>query len=130
MKKIENENIVAYDVDDTLVMWDDLFDRPHANQYGEDAVAFFDPYDGSTNYLFPHYKHVNLLKKHKGRGCYVRVWSAAGVKWAESVIKTLGLEEYVDSVETKPSKYVDDLPSGEILGSRIYLRYKKGSIDE
>lgn len=122
MKKIKNENIVAYDVDDTLVMWDHLFDRPHDNGLGEQAQAFIDPYDNSTNYLFPHKKHIALLRKHKGRGCYVRVWSAAGVEWAEAVIKQLGLEEFVDSVETKPSKYVDDLPGNEILGTRIYLK--------
>lgn len=118
----EKENIVCYDVDDTLVMWDDLFDRPHNNSMGAEAQPFVDPYDNSTNYLFPHRKHIGLLKKHAGRGCMVVVWSAAGVKWAESVIKALGLEQYVDVVTTKPSKYVDDLPGNEILGTRIYLK--------
>lgn len=121
----ENENIVCYDVDDTLVMWDNQrFDTP----YDENGVLdpkrrpFIDPYDNSTNYLAPNKKHIALLKKHKGRGCFVVVWSAAGVKWAESVIKELGLESYVDVVTTKPSKYVDDLPGNEILGTRIYLK--------
>lgn len=120
----EKENIVCYDVDDTLVMWGSNFDSPYDDNGVIDPKrkAFIDPYDNSTNYLTPHKKHIGLLKKHKGRGCMVVVWSAAGVKWAESIIKELGLEEYVDVVTTKPSKYVDDLPGSEILGTRIYLK--------
>lgn len=122
MIKIDSENVVCYDVDDTLVLWDDLFRQPHQDIRGEHAVPFHDPNDNSTNYLIPHERHVSLLRKHHGRGLFVIVWSAAGVEWANSVIKTLGIEDCVDLVMTKPSKYVDDLPASEILGSRIYLK--------
>lgn len=117
MIEFENEYVVACDVDDTLVMWEDNFNQPH-----EGAIEFIDPYDGSKNYLKPHMKHVNLLKKYKGRGMCVMVWSAAGVKWAKAVVNTLGLQDYVDLVITKPSKYIDDLDASQILGNRIYLK--------
>lgn len=117
MIEFDNEYVVAFDIDDTLVMWSNEYRQPH-----EGSVAFIDPYDGATNHLVPHEKHVNLLKKYKGRGMCVMVWSAGGVQWAKSVINTLGLQDYVDLIITKPSKYVDDLPAKEILGSRIYLK--------
>lgn len=117
MIEFDNEYVIACDVDDTLVMWSNGCRQPH-----EGAVAFNDPYDGSTNYLTPHRKHIDLIKKYKGRGMCVMVWSAGGVQWAKSVINTLGLADYVDLIITKPSKYVDDLDASEILGSRIYLK--------
>lgn len=120
MKINESEVIVVCDVDDTLVMWSDRFTQPH-----EGATPFLDPYDNSTNYLTVHQMHVDLIKKYKGRGFYIRIWSAAGYKWAASVVKTLGLEEFVDSIETKPMKYVDDLTGDKVLGARVYIPFKK-----
>lgn len=117
MIELNNEYVVAFDIDDTLVLWSDTYSQP-----GDNKIAFLDPYDGSTNYLTPHKKHIALLKKYKGRGMCVIVWSAAGTQWAKSVINTLGLADYIDVVMTKPSKYVDDLQAQEILGSRIYLK--------
>ena len=123
MKVNRNETVVCYDVDDTLVIWSGNHHQPHTDEFsGKEAVAFKDPYDNSVNYLIPHQRHIELLKKHAGRGYHVIVWSAAGYGWAESVVKTLGLEKYVDQILTKPSKYVDDLQASEILGSRIYLK--------
>lgn len=121
----ENECIVCSDVDDTLVIWDNKdFKTP-----GPGKIAFKDPYDNSINYLKVHWKHVDLLKKYKGRGFYIRVWSAAGGKWARSVVETLGMELFVDSVETKPMKYLDDITDDQrisrILGSRVYIPYEE-----
>lgn len=117
MQVIENEFLVAYDIDDTIVMWDAEFDYTHA-----DKVEFKDPYDGKLVYLTPNKKHIDLLKKHKAQGMAVMVWSAGGAKWARSVIDTLELSEYVDIILTKPVKFVDDLQASEILGQRIYLK--------
>lgn len=124
MNIIENENIVCYDTDDTLVKWPDNYTTPYApaGTFEYNRKCFTDPYDNSSNYLIPHEKHIALLKKHKGRGQFVIVWSAAGVKWAESVVKTLNLESYVDLIMTKPTKLVDDLPVHEIFPVRIYLK--------
>lgn len=120
MEVIYNEQIVCFDVDDTLVLYDPDYSDPNV-----DIVYFTNPYDGSLIGLTPHHQHLDLMKKYKGRGYYVVVWSAGGVKWAESVVKTLGIEQYVDLVTTKPSKYVDDLPCGEWMGNRVFIGRNK-----
>lgn len=117
---IKQEDIVNVDVDDTLVMWDDEYFRPH-----EGAGEFYDPYVKETKYLKIHHRHVELVKAWKGQGRFVHVWSAGGYRWAESVVNSLGLTDYVDMISTKPFKVLDDLPSSEILTSRVYLPYKE-----
>ncbi len=119
---LDNEQVLAFDVDDTLVMWDFKYDRPD-----EGRVAIHDPYDSSTVYLMPHARHVKFLKQCKGRGRSIVVWSQGGCHWAQSVVNALGLSEYVDLVLTKPIAYVDDLPASAWLTNRIYL--KEGSDD-
>lgn len=119
MIAFDNEYVVAFDIDDTMVMWDGNFNQP-----GEGKIQIIDPYDGSKVYLKPHSKHVALLRKYKGRGMCVLVWSAGGVQWAKAVINALSLADYVDLIITKPSKFVDDLQATEVLGSRIYLEDK------
>lgn len=115
MKVIKNEMIATFDVDDTIVMWNH-WDKENQGQH------FIDPHDGTKHLLVPHYKHIKLLKDLKSRGYTVIVWSGGGYKWAETVVKTLDLEEYVDFVMTKVSKYIDDLQAVDVLGSRIYLK--------
>lgn len=117
MQVFDNEYVVAFDIDDTIVIWSGNHTQPH-----EGSIPFLDPYDGTTNHLVPYQKHIDLLKKYKGRGMCVMVWSAGGVQWAKSVINTLGLSDYVDLIITKPSKFVDDLPADQVLGQRIYLK--------
>lgn len=112
MQVIQNESIVMVDIDQTLVM--------HSRQ--NDSFVIVNPYSGSQISLMRNEKHIELLKQLKGRGMFVIVWSAAGVLWAQSVIDTLELQDYVDIVMTKSSKYVDDLHAAEILGQRIYLK--------
>lgn len=126
MQVYETDQVVCCDVDDTLVLWPEnhpeRFPGKSFAQPFEGSVAFFDPYDGSTNNLVPHISHTNLIKKYKGRGFTIIVWSAGGYKWAESVVKTLGLESFVDLVLTKPSRYVDDLLCQEWMGNRVYIK--------
>lgn len=117
MKVIENENVVCFDCDDTLVLWFSGCDP-------KDKVNILCPYSKTIDSLKPHKRHIDLLKKYKGRGMTVIVWSAAGYQWAEAVVKALELEDYVDFVQTKPSKYVDDMTAEHVLGSRIYLEDK------
>ncbi len=111
---IVSENIITFDVDDTLVMWDDPY-RP------ADDKLEFTSVSGTTYYLKPHAKHIELLKDHFNRGYFVIVWSAGGYEWANDVLTTLNLNAYRHLVMSKPTKYVDDLPGNEILGTRIYL---------
>jgi hypothetical protein len=112
-----NETITCYDVDETLVLWFNDCDISK-------KINIVCPYSGAATWLKPHHRHIDLLKKHHGRKNYIIVWSAGGVLWAEAVVKALGLEEYVDLVMTKPTKFVDDLPANEILGTHIYLTDK------
>ncbi len=114
MKVIKNELSAYFDCDDTLVMWDNPQDKY--------AVDFIDPHDGTRHSLVPHKKHIKLLRDFKCRGYTIIVWSGGGYEWAETVVRTLNLEGYVDLVMTKPTKYIDDLQAVEILGSRIYLK--------
>lgn len=114
---IKNESTIFVDCDDTLIMWGKKYNKPHKG-----AIEIRDPYDDSLNYLKPHMKHINLLKKYKGRGNSIVCWSAGGFKWAEAVIKALKLESYVDLIVTKPIKYIDDLPAKKILGTRLYFK--------
>lgn len=115
MHVIEDENVVCFDVDDTLVMWNSKCVPTH-------KIDILCPYSNSFNFLKPHMAHIDLLKKYKGRGLTVVVWSAGGYKWAEAVVKALELEAFVDYVMTKPSKIVDDLMPNEIFTTRIYLK--------
>ena len=117
MKLIESEDVVMYDCDDTLVLWFTECDP-------SEKIQITCPYGRSETWLKPHKRHIELLKKHKERGMTVIVWSAAGYKWANAVVKALNLEEYVDFCMTKPNKYVDDLQANEILGVRIFLEDK------
>lgn len=123
MKVIKNELMVFFDVDDTLVLW---VDDHHMLKPGR--VKIINPYDNSTVYLDVHKKHTELIKHYKGRNYTVVVWSAGGYRWANTVIETLGLTDHVDFVMTKPVKYIDDLPSNEWMGQRLYLNNKKENI--
>ena len=114
MQIIENEQLVYFDCDDTLVMW-------FTNCDPSEKIDINNPHYGYNMALKPHKRHIELLKDHKARKYTVIVWSAAGYQWAEAVVKALKLEEYVDFCQSKPLKFVDDLPAQEILGSRIYL---------
>lgn len=117
MKVIKNEWIAAFDVDDSLVMWE------HKDKLTK-GIKFIDPHDGTIHLLVPHKKHIKLLKDFKARGYTIVLWSGGGFSWAETVAKTLEIEDYVDFVMTKFTKFIDDLPAEEVLGSRIYLKHE------
>lgn len=112
-----NENIIPFDCDDTIVKWNK---DPKKNKKGR--VKFKDPYSKYTYYLKPMVGNIELLQKYKGRGFYIILWSAAGVKWAETIAKNLKLEKYIDEIKTKPCKYVDDAPVEKWFGHRVYLK--------
>lgn len=116
-KYFDNEHVVYFDVDETLVRW-------NVTQSNE-LVAFKDPHDDENTYqLKPHKRHIKLLKDFHARGYVVVVWSAGGSKWANEVVRTLGIEQYVNLVISKPSKYVDDLKAQDFMGNHIYLEDK------
>lgn len=114
MQVIENELIVACDIDDTLVMWD----SPTVPSFGKVEIQFA----GKSVYLTPHQYHIDLIKMYKERGYFVIAWSANGKSHAKKVIEALNLDEYVDLAMTKLTKHMDDSKDpGSILGPRVYV---------
>lgn len=111
------ESIIPFDCDQTLVLWED--DR---NSNNPEYKKFKCPYGQGYYYLKPHLKHIELMKKYKKRGFAVKVWSHGGAPWAREVVKVLELEKYVDIIETKPDRYVDDLECKSWMGNRVYIK--------
>lgn len=114
MKVIKNENIIHVDIDDTLIIHLNNKDHP-------DEEYIINPYTYEKMRIRRSLKHIELIKNYKGRGFYIIAHSGNGWKYTESIIKQLNLEEYIDLVHTKNSRYVDDLPCEEWMGNRIYL---------
>jgi len=112
-------NAAYFDVDDTLVMWNQAPDHPEAI----DMDCF-----GFRERLVPHKGHIQSLKEHKFRGHTIVVWSAGGAEWAEAIVKCLGLEEYVDVIIGKPDWFYDDLRSDQFMPEniRVYRETYKG----
>ena len=112
---IESDKLTFFDIDDTLVKWS--FSQVEAEKFG----IHFDNF-GYKTLLVPHRTHIEQLKKHKSRGHKIAVWSAGGWDWANEVIKTLQLEDYVDVIMSKPSWYYDDLTSSQFMpeANRVY----------
>lgn len=113
MKVIGTDTTVYFDCDDTLIMW---------NSGGNEKNLVSVTSNGMTQRLKPHRRHIENLKKHKFRGHTVVVWSAGGVDWAKSVVKSLKLDKYVDLVIAKPRWVYDDLSPDEFIppSNRIY----------
>lgn len=107
MKRIETENIVCFDVDDTLIAWNLDPDKETIEING---------------YMMnPIHEHITGIKQHKGRGHFIIVWSQGGVDWAEEVVKALGMEDVVDIVMTKPKWYYDDIPANDWMKRIFHL---------
>jgi len=118
MKVYKNELTISFDVDDTILLWED---DPYSP--GDGKIKVDDPNDSDRpfRYLYPHKRHINFLKKCHSRGYSVTVWSNGGWAWAEAAVRALKLQEYVTKVESKPIKIVDDLPYDETFPTRLFL---------
>ena len=105
---------VVVDIDGTLVK--KVFSKQ------ETEISIHNPYDNIIYNYQVHHEHVQLIKRYKARGLFVEVWTADGVKHAESVVKALGLTDYVDRVSTKPIKCLDDKANlNDICGNRVFI---------
>lgn len=112
------------DVDDTLILWEEGFELP-----GDDKIQITCPYDGKVTYHRVHQRHVDFIKKLKARGYTIVIWSSAGARWAEAAVNALGISEYVDWIQTKPVKVLDDLSDPrEIIGDPFYLNKEGHSL--
>lgn len=125
MKVLNNENIIFFDVDDTLVLWNkSLMPDSTSRTY----TTIIDPHSKEELSVARNENNIKLLKEKHARGYTVIVWSQGGYEWAEAVVKSLDLTKYVSLVMSKPSAYVDDLDVGDWMPKRIYInarsRYK------
>lgn len=122
------DQLVFFDVDDTLVVW-----SPTKEQLDKHGIDIKCPggyvlLDGElvqsgpwTERFVPHRKHMEQLKKHKARGHTIVVWSAGGWDWAQVAVKALGLEPYVDLVISKPTWSYDDKKPEEFMPASQWM---------
>jgi hydroxymethylpyrimidine pyrophosphatase-like HAD family hydrolase len=107
----ESETIFYVDVDETLI-----FECDKKHKDGFKAI-----YYKETKWVRSHKKHIDFVKSLKDRGYYVIVHSGNGWKWAKEIICKLNLQDYVHEVKSKPIKHLDDKPSNEWMGQRVYI---------
>lgn len=119
----QKELIIAFDCDDTLVMWNADMSWTHKAQGTLEFNAVPSLEDPKWVYLKPHHGHIEILKKHKKQGYGIVVWSAGGAWWAREVVKVLQLQDYVDVTMAKPVRCYDDIEPNQFL-EREYLRYE------
>lgn len=100
----KNDQIVEWDIDDTLVIWH--HPNPDLKINGVPCKI--------------HTIHIDSIKRFHARGQYVIVWSDGGWAWAHTVVKALGLEAYVDEVRSKSKWHFDDKPQSEWNTVRCY----------
>lgn len=115
----DKEKVVAFDCDDTLIMWGDTFYDPQPGR-----IPIVDPNDNKTMYLTPHKKHVHKVKGYFRAGYFVIIWSAGGGAWANAVARELGLHNFCHLITSKPQFVYDDLPLNEAIGTRKYYMPK------
>lgn len=118
MNIIPTDRVVMVDCDDTLCLWD-------LSDYSDYEQVFVEYVNGPVA-VVPHHKNINTLIKFWKLGYTVIVWSGSGYKWATAVVTTLGLEQYVHSVMSKPLYHFDDKPCESWMGPRVWRNPKTG----
>lgn len=114
MQIVANEQVVCFDIDETLILWGKL-KRKHK------VVAVSCPYSNRQEYLRVHEPHVKIFRDRLARGATILCWSANGYRWATAVLKALGLEHAQVIVMSKPCAYVDDKVCTDWMGEHIYI---------
>ncbi len=110
MQVIYDSGIVFFDVDGTLV-------RPAVD--GDEHTIVFEAGNRKV-YFTPIQGNIDSLVLHKARGHTVVVWSHGKARWAETAVKALGLESFVDYVVSKPDWIYDDEPPEHFLDRVIW----------
>lgn len=123
--QVNEKDVALFDTDGTLIKWvnPEVLLVPHdleVFQLSSETPLCLDFY-GTPKYVEEIKVHTEFLKSLKARGYYIRVHSGNGAKWAAQVVEALGLKDYVDSVETKPVKVIDDKPNENWMPKPIYL---------
>jgi hypothetical protein len=98
-----------------------MWDWKSFDPEGKNLISIHNPEANCSELVMPHERHIQLIRQFKARGHTIVVWSQGGWSWAESVVKTLGIENLVDIVMDKPNWYIDDLPAEAFMRLPIYL---------
>ena len=106
--------IAYFDVDDTLLEWEESKDNSCCTINVE--------MNGRKLKRRMICCHVQELKRQAESGTKIIVWSAGGSNWAEAVIKALKLEEYVDVILTKPDRIYDDKDPNSWMPKRRFFK--------
>jgi predicted HAD superfamily phosphohydrolase YqeG len=116
MFKLPDGMTCYVDVDDTLIQWD----VPTGDESESSLVTVETRGHKETFVVNVH--NLEYVKKMAVRGHIIIVWSAAGVEWADSVVKALGIEHMVSAVLSKPNYYVDDIrDSNRFMGKYVFF---------
>jgi len=120
MLVIKNRNVFCYDIDDTVILWDEKSRDLTADV--KNRLVIICPYDGKPYSFLVHKRHVDFIKREKAKGSYIIAWSRSEAPWAEVAVKALGLDMHTDQVMSKPMKVLDDKKDLEnIVGSVFFL---------
>lgn len=116
MYKINKQELRAdFDIDETLVM-------EHPEDYpGAEIIQL--NYYGHKRLRAIHKEQVELLKAYKKRGYYIRAHSNNGWQWVKEVVDKLELQDFVNEIECKATKRVDD---EAVPGGHVYIPMRKG----
>lgn len=114
---LEENDISSFDVDGTLVIWPKDYHNPAPGrlkfQYGDETI-----------YLYPHVPHITFLKYCFKRGDWIKIWSKNKYAWANHVCEVLGIKGYINQIESKTSRHIDDKTAiHEIVGEHIFMKY-------
>lgn len=103
---------ICFDIDDTILLW-------NIEKYPQLPSVFINTGTPgsyvSMRELKINNKMIDRLKEHKRIGDYIIVWTSGGKEWADEVVHTLNLKDFVDVTMGKPDKYYDDLPHDEFM---------------
>ncbi len=120
MQVLNTSNAVFFDIDGTLVREINRDDTTYVKTLN--GLSISHPLrDGESTRRILMGANIQLLRDMHARGRFIIVWSAGGYQWAESVVRALGLEQYVHLIIEKPIAYVDDLDASQFMGQRIFL---------
>lgn len=99
MLKICSNEVIAFDVDDTLIVEDNA-------KYTHSFKHNGQQYNVRVNS-----KLIIKLKELFNNKKTIVVWSQQGADWADDVVRGIGIENFVHYTMTKISDCYDDLPT-------------------
>ena len=112
---LESELVVYFDVDETLISFDERYKNLPKKKIGPEGSRL----DGYINE-----KLIAKIKEHRARNHAIVVWSAGGYQWALDVVTALKIEDHVDAVMAKPRWFYDDQPSNVFMDDKVRIHYR------